>query len=382
MKLSISSIDTEVQRSAHEGRVPEVTGADLSVLRSGRLPDRLRPAMSGTYVAGLQDVILVRDQVNIMTLVMLGALGLVLSGVTVGLWLSETLGALLGVAAIPVFVIGLVVSLILDTSRPKNRAFAARLRRDLKSGVVQAAAAEVCAHGGQYMSRAGGRRLRMTEAAGARLRSILAPHRAHFLPESGLVVHVEPLVVSSGAFREAPQGSAEALDLVTRLLAKAHGFDLAWLSENRQGHWADGQARLVQRRILRVPAVLGVVVLDCFNLLWREAATYRSSPSFVSVALVFVLTVAWLVFTGRRLRKLTDETLDVPVACIEGPVRFTLRPPGPSALREPGYEIEGVRLPVPEAAGSLLIEGFIYRLHYSPRSTILLGIEAIGVAGA
>ena len=251
--------------------------------------------------------------------------------------------------------------------RPTWR-FRRALRRDLAAGRVDQGEAGVIFVNGRYTLAVRGRTLLMTQDAARTLRSSLEPHRAFFLPETGLVLWHEPADAQRAPFDRA----------LNRSVAKGHGFDSAWLDMNRRGLLAAWQYGLVARRHLRSLGAVGAysagAIAGC-HAAWTSGAL--GVGGWILSIVVFgllVLLPAALLFS--RVRRLVVERWAGVVSSVTGPARVVVEPGKPPQYF---YACGDVKLRVAPEMEDALAEGATYRLFFTPRTRVLVGIEIVEV---
>lgn len=271
--------------------------------------------------------------------------------------------------------------------RPPSRRTLRRLREDLKAGVVVNESATVAVVGGRCVSQVGARPLVMTASASDTLIRCLGPHRAFFLPRSGLVLAVEPAGADGGYRADRGRGhrgvDRNAMDAV---LARACGFETQWAAANRAGRLAPGQWKAMFRGYFNHALEIfttGIVVRTMFVLGSRWS--HRHDPRFATIA--DQVDAAWIVlFIAVPLVIILQHLVRVAVAIAVGKVRtaegvtdFNANPWFSS--QHTGF-CDGIGIWGPVVIGQLGLGRVLYRAHYVPGVNLLVGIEVVEVGEA
>ena len=181
-------------------------------------------------------------------------------------------------------------------------------------------------------------------------------------------------------------------------LARANGFTMAELEENRGGRISTGQMRKLFVKALaplRAAVItmagwlLFLLVIRTFvpGILLRLAGMfgYKASVPMIAITAGCVLSlIAALLKTSRRTFELLIDVAGGKVAKTEGRVYATREEaPGHGMMRFHGerrhmyyYAIKDQYFEVTERGHAALPERSLLRLYYTPRSRLLLSLEA------
>jgi hypothetical protein len=278
---------------------------------------------------------------------------------------------IIGVFALLTIAGGLVVVLlnVIRSYQARNR-----LLDDLAVGIVKQAEGYLIYGESNYEMNSNGERFKLSA-----LTSGLVPgvrFRFYYLPISNLVVSAE--TVERQNEEQIRQGLLEAL-------AEAHNFSMAALDENRNGKLAAEQVTQLLPNLAWGLALLLIPPLAVFYYLNGQGAAARIYTGWtVIIALVagtIALYGAWLTYRvsadliARRVGVL--KGIGKKVSEIRGSRRFDEVSGSTSVTHF--YEIAGQRFRVPAKAYAAMISNQAYRLHYAPRTKVMLSIEPIDV---
>ncbi|MFT3767388.1 MAG: hypothetical protein QM820_18200 [Minicystis sp.] len=250
---------------------------------------------------------------------------------------------------------------------------------DVTAGRVAGAIGQVTFEHGRYVVRCEGKLMRLPRGEEWRLPLTPGALRVHYLPESRIILAVEPAAAVERAdpgYRKPPSDDlALSVDTgaLTAALATAHRFDVRWLPQNRRGELARGQVLRALSEVQIQLAMMGTLFGTCAVVVWAAPLLVGITFGFFFGSMGLLVAVEVLGVVWRVVR----DWIAGKVVTLEGPIQVE-RTPVLRSTPAYWYVIGGERLRVEAEAARALVEGVRYRVWILPRARRVVGIEPVG----
>ena len=191
-------------------------------------------------------------------------------------------------------------------------------------------------------------------------------YRFYCLPNSGLVIQAE-LVESAS--------SGNSNDLLLDALSQAHRFSIDDLAENRRGFLTGGQTLRLIGYIIGQGVLFLAVAAFAAGLYFSMTTSSTNSEDLVWIS-VFGIMV--LIFGLGAVWNVLKALIDLFTRTVSNEEGFVMRREHRTRNgRYYTYQIKSLKFRVSRTAFQALVDGWEYRVYYSPRSKRLLAIEPL-----
>jgi len=234
-----------------------------------------------------------------------------------------------------------------------------RVKQDLTDGAVSQAPGSVEWYRSNYRVVAEGRQLKMMSGVVA-----LSPGNYHFyfLPRSGYILSAESL------------GQADPNQSLQSVLNTVFRFDPNDLALNLQGQLGESQVSRLQKEMWTY-AIIGIVLVSAFTIVplavmfssrtqssaWIPTLIFFSVDVFVVIVFAFLAWRVWSDLSDRRVEMLNGVMRKYMVRGNKSSTYYIAIGNKKFSVGIPQY--------------NSVIEGRVYRLYYTPRSSVVIGIE-------
>ncbi|MBI5054754.1 MAG: hypothetical protein HZB52_16020 [Chloroflexi bacterium] len=232
-----------------------------------------------------------------------------------------------------------------------------RVKQDLSEGRVMQGMGEVEWKGNRYRATVEGRSLQFVASA-------LAPSRYQFyyLPRTGYILSAESLGYAD------PNGSLQSV------LNTVFRFDPNDLVLNRQGQLGESQVSRLQKEMWTY-AIIGIVMVSVFSVVplsvmflsRNQSSAWIPVLMFLGVDVIVALVFAFLAW--RVWRDLSDRRVEM----LNGVLRKYMVRSNKSSTYYIAIGDKKFSVGIPQYNG--VIEGRVYRLYYTPHSSVIVAIE-------
>ena len=191
-------------------------------------------------------------------------------------------------------------------------------------------------------------------------------YRFYCLPNSGLVIQAE-LVESAS--------SDKSNDLLLHALSQAHRFSIDDLAENRRGFLTGGQTLRLIGYIIGQGVLFLAIAAFAVGLYFGMSSSNTNNEDVVWILIFGVVVLIFGLGTVWNALKAFVDLLTRNVSNEEG---FVIRREHRTRNgRYYTYQIKNLKFRVSRNAFLALIDGWEYRVYFSPRSKRLMAVEPL-----
>lgn len=275
-----------------------------------------------------------------------------------------------GVIVVAGLLIAILVAVVLGPRLISALRDSTRVREDLQGGLVRQVTGELVYENGNYKIRAGEQTLSLPSSNNACGLLPGVRYLCYALEASPMLLSAEQLGDSySGSVRQALNG----------ILAAAHRFQMDDMEANRNGGISSAQRKALIRQAFSsgAGAITGLIFIGAILLPILEQG--RLPEDFASLMIPLLVALGILFPAGLAVYRSLADALGGAVAAVQGSgLKSTeRRSSGRSSRTVYQYNINDMKLQVPQNAYLALIDGLQYRAYFAPRTHKLLSMEAL-----